>query len=383
MRLGLFVTRLDLGGAQQVVLDLAAHAAGQGVDVTLYAGAGGALDDAARALPVQVQLLPWLPHAVAPGDALAVPRLAQLFRAGRLDVLHTHSSKAGALGRVAAKLARVPAVVHTVHGWSFNDTQSAATQRAFVAVEKACAKLSDALVCVSEHDRARGLSLHIGQKDQYRILRAGIDVERFSAPTGGPALRQRLGIPDGHRVVGTVANFKPQKGPLDCAEVAVRVLRARDDVHVVYAGDGPLRSLAEQRLVHAGVHQRAHLLGWCDDVDAVYAASDVFLLMSHFEGLPRSVLQAMAGRVPVVATAVDGTAEVVRKETGYPVARGDVAGAAEAVLAALEGDEGRAARAHAQLPAFSLAAMRDGHVALYEELTAPGARRARRSARAR
>jgi glycosyltransferase involved in cell wall biosynthesis len=339
------ITRLELGGAQQNTLYCVEHHDRTKFEVGLVAGAGGQLDSKARGIQdSDVVLVPWLRHAIAPvHDALAIPRLAR--RLAGVDLVHTHSSKAGILGRAAARVAGVSAVVHTVHGWSFNAFQPKAQRRFYVALERAAARVTDRLICVSDSDRTLGLRSGIGEPSLYRIVRSGIDPAEFApAPGVRERARQALGFAPGTVVVGTVANFKPQKAPLDFVEAA-RLSLARDpSLRFVFAGDGELRPEVERAIARAGLGGSVRLLGWREDVADVLAALDVFLLTSLFEGLPRSLLQAIAAERPVVVTDTGGTAELVENRvSGFLVPPSDPAAAAAAVVA-LAGDVALRAR---------------------------------------
>jgi glycosyltransferase involved in cell wall biosynthesis len=333
------ITRLELGGAQQNTLYCVEHHDRTRFDVGLWAGMGGILDAQARLLEdADVRIVPWLVHPIDPArDALAVTRLASLLR--DVDLVHTHSSKAGIVGRAAARLAGVPGIVHTVHGWSFNDVQPVAMRRLYIEAERAAARVTDRIVCVARFDRDRGLSSGIGHPSQYRIVRSGIDPTLYVAPEGaGERVRKALGAGPQDVVVGSIANFKPQKGPLDFVEAARQACLRNRRLRFFIAGDGELRPAVERAIADAGLGDVVHLLGWRDDVPELLAAMDIFLLTSLFEGLPRVVLQAMAASVPVVATDTGGVAEVVLDgETGRLVPRGDPAAAAGAIEA-LAGD---------------------------------------------
>jgi glycosyltransferase involved in cell wall biosynthesis len=296
------------------------------------------LDPQARAIAdADVRLLPWLRHPIDPlSDATAVFRLASMLSG--VDLLHTHSSKAGIVGRLAARATGVPAVVHTVHGWSFNETQPRGTRRAFIEIERAAARFTDRIVCVSESDRRLGIALGIGDASQYRLVRSGIDPSAYrTGPGTRERMREALGFSPDHVVVGGIANFKPQKGPLDFIEAARRAHEASRHLRFFFAGDGELRGEVERAVTSAGLDGVVRLLGWRSDVAELLSASDLFLLTSLFEGLPRVVLQAMAAGLPVVATDTGGTAEVVRDGiTGRLVPPGAPEAAARAVVALAE-----------------------------------------------
>lgn len=340
------ITRLELGGAQQNTLFSVASHDRSRFEVALWAGRGGILDDEARAIPdTEVRLLDFVAHPVAPlSDAVAVLRLARMLRRSRIDLLHTHSSKAGIVGRAAAALAGTRAVVHTVHGWSFNDTQREATRRLYVLLERMAARRTHALVFVSEADRERGAALRIGEPRTYHLLRSGIDRTAFAPKPGArETSRRALGYAAEDVVVGTLACLKAQKAPIDFVAAAEGALRADPRLRFFIAGDGELRPEVEREIAERRLGDRVRLLGWRQDAPDVLAAMDLFLLTSRFEGLPRAVLQAMAAGVPVVATAVGGTPEVVRDGvTGRLVPPGDPSAAARAVAELAADPAGRA-----------------------------------------
>lgn len=331
------ITRLELGGAQQNTLFCVEHHDRRRFEVELIAGRGGRLDPVAERIPdARVQVVPWLGRPVAPArDLVALLRLRSCFRERRIDLVHTHSSKAGVLGRWAAWLAGVPFIVHTVHGWSFNPTQAAWRRGVYAGIERATAPLTDRLIAVAHGNRDLGLARGIGHAAQYAVVRSGIDVRRYAASNGQArdSIRRALGYRDDHVVVGTLCCLKPQKAPLDFVRAAAAAVRRDDRLRFFLAGDGELRPQVERLAAELDLGDRLRVLGWRDDVPELMRAMDIFLLTSLFEGLPRAVLEAMASGVPVVATAVDGTPEVVEHgRTGLLVPPGQPERAAEGVL---------------------------------------------------
>jgi len=178
------ITLLELGGAQQNTLYSVRHHDRSRFDVELIAGLGAHLDDEARSIPdAKIQLVPWFKHPIRPwADMRAVFRLRDYFRSARIDVVHTHSSKAGILGRFAAHLAGVPAIVHTVHGWSFNPTQTWLRRRVYGSLERVVATMTDRMLVVAEGHIDAGVREGIGRRRQYSVLRSGIDIEQFARP---------------------------------------------------------------------------------------------------------------------------------------------------------------------------------------------------------
>lgn len=309
------ITQLELGGAQQNTLYTVGHLDRSRFAPILLAGPGGALDGEARALgDVPLVTLPDLQRPIAAGSDLRALRelRAALRRLPRPLIVHSHSSKAGVLGRLAARSVGADAVVHSVHGFAFHDRQRPLVRAGYIAIERSLATLADAYVCVSSADRARGQRLGLFGRARVELIRSGIVFDEFRfSPEARRRVRHQLGIGDLTPVVGTVANFKPQKAPLDFVAVAQAVAAQRPDAQFVYVGDGEQRPAVEAALAHAGIGDRVHLVGWQQDVAAHLSAFDLFLLTSHHEGLPRSVLQARVNGCAVVATRTGGTDEVV------------------------------------------------------------------------
>jgi glycosyltransferase involved in cell wall biosynthesis len=310
------ITKLELGGAQQNTLFCTAHHDRSRFEVDLLAGRGGILDEEALTIPeAHVELLPYLKHPISPlRDLEAMLRLRAYFKARRIDLVHTHSSKAGILGRTAALLAGVPVILHTIHGWSFNPTQPLWVRRLFVGLERGAAGVADRLIAVSAANREAGLRAGIGRASRYMVLHSGIDVQScLDVSRSRAAVRRELGWDDSHTVVGSIACLKPQKAPQDFVRAAAAAYALDPSFRFFIAGDGDLRRDVEALIRRLDLGNVVRLLGWRRDVPDLLGAMDLFLLTSLFEGLPRVVLQAMAAGVPVVATAVDGTPEVVEE----------------------------------------------------------------------
>lgn len=333
------ITRMIVGGAQEntmlscALVDRARFPSEllSGIET----GSEGELHTETRARGVVHHLEPSLVRALHPlKDLVALWRLWRFLRRGRWDVVHTHSSKAGILGRLAARMAGVPHVVHTVHGWGFTPGQSAPVHALYVFLEWLCAFCCDTLVVVAGVDREDGLARGIGRASQYRLVRSGIEVEAYrDVATTAAEARARLGLPGDAFVVGCVGRLSPQKAPLDMVEGFAALARARPDARLVLVGDGPLRAEVESRVAALRLDGRVHLPGLRRDVPELLRAFDVFALASRWEGLPRVFPQAMAAGLPVVATRVDGAADAVEDGvTGRLVEVGDAAGLGRALL---------------------------------------------------
>ncbi len=266
-------------------------------------------------------------------DVAAIFKLHAFIQRGRYDVVHTHSATAGGLGRIAARMARVPVVVHTLHGVSWNRRHVKHPEVA-IWLEKKCAAWTDTMVAVAESDRQEAISLGIGSKDEFELIRSGIEIEAYrDVAIGREEARDRIGVPRDAFVVGSVGRFSTQKAPLDLFAAYEKLARLHPEAHLVMVGDGALRADFESAVTRAGLGDRVHLLGLRRDVPQIQRALDVFALASHYEGLPRVFPQAMAGGLPIVATRVDGAVDaIIPGETGWLVDVGDFDGLAKYLL---------------------------------------------------
>jgi len=325
------VTRLDLGGAQQNTLATVSHLDRRRFEPALVCGPGGTLDAEARALeslepPAGLRFIDDLVREISPvRDLLAFFRLWGLFCEARPDVVHTHSSKAGILGRLAAALAGVPHVVHTFHGFGFHDRMRPATRRLFVGLERLAARYAERLVFVSRANMRQARELGIGDPSRYVLIRSAVRLSDFPArvPDRG-AKRAELGAEPGDRLVVGVGNLKPQKNAGDFLRVAAKVWSKVPDSRFVFIGDGPLRAELEARVSALGLTGRVRFLGWRRDIPEVLAVADVFLLTSLWEGLPRALVEAMRSGLPCACYAADGVGDVLEDGVnGFCSAPGD------------------------------------------------------------
>ncbi|MGC8915472.1 MAG: glycosyltransferase family 4 protein [Thermoanaerobaculum sp.] len=368
------ITMLELGGAQRNTLDTVRSLSRSQFEVGLACGVGGELYDEGRSLPDTAFFpIPHLLREVRPWhDVAAFWELRAAIRAFVPHIVHTHSSKAGVLGRLAARAAGVPVVIHSIHGFGFGPHQLAPVRAAFLAAERLVARHTTAFVAVSRENLETGVLLGLFPREKAWVIRSGIDLEAFRQPQDVGAVRQELGIPPHAPVVLQVSCFKPQKAPERFVELASRLAPLFPEAHFLLVGDGELRARVERLRQVLGVGERLHLLGWRRDVPRLLAAAQVVTLTSRFEGLPRVLVEARCVGVPVVAMAVDGVVEVVADGVnGYLVPPGDVAAMAEKVGWLLADPE--RARAMGEvgrqgLEEFSVARMVADQEALYRTL---------------
>ena len=330
------IARLNVGGAALSVLELAAGQQRRGHEVVVVAGripAGeSSLEHLAAELEVPYLHLDALRREVSPpADARAVRAVRRLLRSRRPDVLHTHTAKAGTTGRVAALLAgkaRPRAVVHTFHGHVLRGYFDPRRERAFTAVERLLARVTDVLVAVSPEVRDDLVSLGVAPAGKFAVVRYGFDLDARADRSAEARARKRaeVGATAGDFVIGWAGRLTEIKQPGDLVRAAARVPGSL----LVLAGDGELRPSVERLATEFGVRERVRLLGYVGDMGDWYAAFDAFLLTSLNEGTPVVAIEALAAGVPVVATDAGGTRAVVDDgETGFVVSIGDVEALAE------------------------------------------------------
>ncbi len=336
------ITLLELGGAQQNTLYTVAHLDRGRFRPYLIVGKGGILDADAMALAdVPCLFLPSLRREILPhADMLALRQIRSGIRAilranpGAKPIVHTHSSKAGILGRWAAWCEGVPVIVHTYHGFGFHDGQTPPVRWAFQTAERLTGRITDAFIMVSRANMEKASRLGIASIGRMTLIRSGIPIRDFQdVREDREEIRASLGLGPDEPVVTMVACLKPQKAPMDFVEVARRVVAQEPKARFLLAGDGVLRGAVEEAMGSAGLLGEFRLLGWRRDIPQLLRASDVLVLTSRWEGLPRVLPQAMAAGLPVVATSVDGSPEAVEHGVnGYLVPPGQVRAMAERVV---------------------------------------------------
>ena len=326
------------------------------------------------ALP-RLTVLPSLGREVrGAADAMVFAQLLRLMRVVRPHVVHTHTAKAGTLGRLAAKAARVPVVVHTYHGHVFHGYFAPGRTRVFLTIERALGRWTDCLLAVSETVRRELLALGVGAPARFRVMPLGLDLDRYAAADARRGeLCAELGLSRDVPVVAIVARLVPIKAHEVFLRAARRVREMLPASQFLVVGDGERRQALEALAAELGLGASVRFLGWRRDLERVYADAWVVALTSRNEGSPVSLIEAMAAERPVVATRVGGVPDLVEDGvTGRLVAPGDPEALAAALTALLQDPErrqalGRAARARV-LPAFAASRLVGDIDALYGEL---------------
>jgi glycosyltransferase involved in cell wall biosynthesis len=385
-------TRLILGGSQEnTVLSCEGQAAaGHVVSLVygpIYGPEGSLLDRVRRHGGIEAIEIKRLVRQVAPWtDVRCALELRRLVRRWRPDVVHTHSSKAGILGRWAAWSARVPCVVHTIHGLPFHPYQNRVVHGMYVAAERFAARRCHRIVCVAEAMRQQAQDAGIGRPAQYAVVYSGMEVERYIDVQGnGAAVRRALGFAPGDFVVGTVARLAELKGHDDLLDALPPLLRQRPRIKLLWVGGGWWRDRLLRRVEELGLRDRVVTAGLVasEEIPRYIQAMDLLVHPSYREGLPRTVVQALLGGVPAMAYDVDGTREVcLDGRTGRLLAPGDLSGLRDAVAWMMDHEGERRAMAEAGRALcrsrFDAGVMVEKLGRLYDEVldARPGAERA-------
>jgi glycosyltransferase involved in cell wall biosynthesis len=375
------IARLNVGGPALHVTYLARGLAGRGYETTLVAGdvarGEASMSFVADQAGVEVVTLPGLSRELSPiRDALAAFRLARLIRKLRPDVVHTHTAKAGAVGRAAALLAgtRRPVVVHTFHGHVLRGYFGTGGTLVFRAIETLLARATDRLIAVSPEVRDELVALHVAPREKFSVVRLGIELEPRVRFDGDPTeVRRRHGIPEGKFVVGWFGRMTAVKRTDDLLTMLAGVRERGVDALLLLVGDGDDRERLEQRAHDLGLARSCLFLGYQEDVAPWYAICDAVVLTSASEGTPVTIIEALAAGRPVVATKVGGVPDVVDEgETGFLVRPHDTHALAER-LEILAGDPvrrrtmGELGRAR-MLERYAVQRLVDDVDALYREL---------------
>jgi glycosyltransferase involved in cell wall biosynthesis len=341
MKIVHIITRLILGGAQEnTLLTVEGLHHHYGDDVTLITGPAegpeGDLFGRAQRQGLKVEVMPELVRAVRPGtDLRAYRALRRSLRRLKPEVVHTHSSKAGILGRAAAWDERVPAVVHTIHGLPFGPSESAVKNRLYVALERWAARRCHAIVSVCDAMTKQALAAGVGRPSQFHTVYSGMDVDAFLNPPRPRAeVRQELGLRDDEVAFGTVARLFERKGHDDILAAAPAILKENPRVRFVFIGEGLLRDTLMAQTERLGLREAFHFVGLVppDRIPELLGAMDAVVHPSLREGLARVLPQALLAGRPAISYDVDGAREVVLPETGILLKTRDILGLTAAVL---------------------------------------------------
>ena len=371
------ITRLTLGGSSENTVASIVGLARAGYDcalaVSFRESEAAVLEDARRRGVRLIDVRSLGREVALLSDLAALRQLWRILRAERPAIVHTHTSKAGFIGRLAARIARVPAVIHQPHGHIFYGYYGPRLTAFYAALERRAARWSDRIITLTDQGIEEHLARSIGRREQFTTVPSGVDVDRLraAAPPRAEA-RRRLGLPPDAFIVVALGRFVPIKGFDLLVEALPAVVAGVGSARLLLIGDGPERAALEGRAAALGVAGRMQITGAMTDVTGYLAAADVVAVPSRNEGMGRVLVEAMALGIPVVGAAVGGIpAVIVDGECGRLVPPDDPPALATALVdlgrdGALRGKLGGAARRRAE--AFSTAEAEAKMRAVYDEL---------------
>jgi glycosyltransferase involved in cell wall biosynthesis len=343
------ITRLDWGGsAENTVLTAIGQAsAGRRVTVAFGSTAGASEHGGPDAVAANVRRLsaagvatveiPMLVRSVHPFlDLAALSSLVRLIRRERPDIVHTHTSKAGIVGRLAARFAHAPAVVHTPHGHVYYGHFGRVRSDLFLLLERLFARWTDRFIALTEAERDEHVARRVGQAGRFAVVPSGIDLARYRQARALPKRPERFDCPSDAVIVGSVGWLTFVKGHHILIEALARLRAAHPAVHVVLVGTGDRRGALQALAERHAVAERVHFLGHRHDIPDCLASMDVFVLPSLNEGMGRALVEAMAAGRPVIASRVGGIPAVItHQKTGLLVPVGDAPALAAAIASLL------------------------------------------------
>lgn len=331
------ITRLIPGGAVEVVLNLCSGLKERGFEVELAGAPDPRTAETVRKVGIPFHPIPEFRREVSPlYDLWALLKLYELIKKGGYQIVHTHTSKAGILGRLAARLAHVPVIVHTPHGSIFRPTFFGLPKRWFFALtERLAARWADKIITLCQSEVRDYLSHGIAPREKYVVIPNGIDLGRFrqSRRVNIAEEKQGLGLPKDSFVIGMIARLDPEKGHFEALEAFQKVHKEIPDAFLLIVGEGELKEAIQQKIASMGIGDRVVMTGYRADIPEITHILDVSLTPSLWDCSPRSVLEAMVCGIPVIATNVGGIPEMVSDgETGLLVPVGDAEAMARCIL---------------------------------------------------
>jgi len=350
------VARLNVGGPAVHIINLMAGVDPDRFENRLIAGRPGPdegdMGYLAAQKGIEPLIIPELGRELSPlGDLRTTLKLVRMLRDHQPLIVETHTAKAGAVGRLAARLAGVPLIIHVFHGHVFHSYFGPTKTKVFINTERALARITDRIITISPAQRRDIVDVYrIAPPERVLTVPLGLDLEPFQAAKQNcrGRFRTNLGIPADSLLVGFVGRLTAVKNPSLFVDVARHVVQQYPQARFVFVGDGELRPALEEQVEAMGLAQHVIFAGWQMDMPAVYADVDLLALTSLNEGTPVTVIEALASGTPVVATAVGGVPDVViNQKTGMLVPPGDAPEMARAILELLHAPEQAEALARA------------------------------------
>ncbi len=337
------ITRLSVGGSSVHCILLAAHLNKEAFDVTLIKGSEAADEGNLENLLIQKQVTPLLVRRLKRemafwDDLAAFVELYRRMRQERPDIVHTHSAKAGALGRVAAKLAGVPIIIHTFHGHLFRGYFGALRTKLVILTERVLSLITTRIIAVTESQKEELFRYKIAPWRKLVNVPLGLELDALLNLEGEQGkFRSELGLDPSDPLIGSVARLVPVKGHFYLFQAARKVIAAIPKAKFIVVGDGMLKSELRDLVNSLGIQNNVIFCGFREDLPRIYADLDILVLTSLNEGLPVAVIEAMASQTPVVAYDVGGVRDLIEPGVnGISVPFGDVDGLAESIIRLLK-----------------------------------------------
>tara|TARA_B110000014_G_scaffold69300_1_gene47315 strand:+ start:102 stop:1244 length:1143 start_codon:yes stop_codon:yes gene_type:complete len=331
------ITHLPIGGAQDNTLYTVELLDKEKYDISLCCNLEGALVERAKKIEaIKLFDIPFLCREVSPyRDIRAFLSLYKLFKEEDFTIIHTHSSKAGLLARLAAVLNKTPIVIHTIHGFAFNDFMNGLKKNFFIYLEKLLAKWTDVLITVSNLNKKKIIDLNIAHENKIKNIYSGIDLSLFTNKRNDD-FRKELNLENDHLLLGSVGRLSDQKDPITMIEAFGIISKPFPNAHLALVGDGELKGKILEKIDQLKLNGRIHLTGNKNNPWSVYHSMDLFIMSSIYEGLGRSITEALSCGVPVVCTDVEGVPEIVRDNiTGILVPPKDANKLADGIIRTL------------------------------------------------
>ncbi|MDD4413223.1 MAG: glycosyltransferase family 4 protein [Oscillospiraceae bacterium] len=374
----LFVTQSTIGGTLEYFKLLIPRLAEKGDEITVVCPSDGLMKMELEGMGIKVHIIEMVRKISIVRDARSICHLVRYIKSNDFDIIHTHSSKAGAIGRIAAFLCRTPCI-YTAHGWAFSMSAGKLKKMIYICIEKILALLCRRIVAISEFEHNIALQYRIAGSNKLKLISNGIDVNKFAIKPKKNLMKKLLGIKENVFVIGMVGRLAPQKDPLTFVKAAKIIADSGYAAYFILVGDGELRAEVEQKILDLGLSDQFLITGWVENVQDYTNIFDIGVLTSQWEGFGLVLAEYMANRVPVVASNVGGIPDVILDgETGKLVNPCDTLGFAAAIIDLLCNEDLKNKFITSGFERvnllFSIQRVAQQHHELYMEMSAPGIR---------
>jgi len=334
------ITQGTVGGTLEYFKLLLPRLVNKDYDITVVCPSYGPMAQELRNLNIKVHCL-HMEREISPfKDIKSILNLYSWLKMNKFDIMHLHSSKAGAIGRIANLIIRMPCV-YTPHGWSFDMNVSRFKKITYIRIERILSYFTDSIVAISDYEKFNAISCNITKNEKIALITNGIDLNRYiNNKNCLTDVKKKLGIPKDRKIIGMVARLAEQKDPLTFIKVARKVSDNIPNAYFILVGDGELRKEVEEQIIFYNMKDNVLITGWVNNVNEWISTFDIGVLTSQWEGFGLVLAEYMASGVPVVATRVGGIPDVILdRETGTLVNCGDVDSFAESIIELLEDNE--------------------------------------------